>query len=113
MMLRALFLIVLLASTAASMAQSQTPAQLKDDVALDAYLDALAQISPAARDGASAYLEAFRRSCGRSLRTIELRQAVAEGAGDPVLMAMMRAASLRDTGTLQRLSNSVSCVRGK
>ena len=112
-MLRALLLIVLLASTAASMAQSKTPAQLKDDVPLDTYLDALAQISPAAREGASVYLDAFRRRCGRSLRTIELRQAVAEGAGDSVLMAMMRAASLRDTTTLQRLSASVSCGRGK
>ena len=112
-MLRALLLIVLLASIAASIAQSETPAQLKDDVPLDTYLDALAQISPAAREGASAYLEAFRHRCGRPLTTIELRQAVAGGTGDPVLMAMMRAASLRDTGTLQRLSASISCVRGK
>lgn len=112
-MLRALLLIVLLASTAASMAQSETPAHLKDDVPLDTYLDALAQISPAAREGASAYLDAFRRRCGRSLRTIELRQAVEEGTGNPVLMAMMRAASLRDTATLQRLSASVSCGRGR
>ena len=113
MMLRALLLIVLLASTAAATAQSETPAQLTDDVPLDTYLDTLAQISPAAREGASAYLDAFRHRCGRRLTTIELRQAVAEGAGDPVLMAMMRAASLRDTGTLQRLSASILCVHGK
>jgi hypothetical protein len=113
MMLRALLLIVLLVARAAALAQSETAGPLKDDVPMDAYLDALAQISPAARDGASAYLDAFRRRCGRSLRAIELRQAVTEGAGDPVLMAMMRAASLRDTATLQRLSDSVRCMRGK
>jgi hypothetical protein len=38
---------------------------------------------------------------------------VAEGAGDPVLMGMMRAAALRDPATLQRLSESVSCAYGK
>lgn len=112
-MLRALLLIVLLASAAVSRAQSETPARLKDDVPLEGYLDALAQISPAAREGASAYLDAYRRRCGRSLRTVELRQAVAEGAGDPVLMAMMRAAAVRDTTTLQRLSGTVSCGRGQ
>lgn len=112
-MLRALLLFVLLASAAASRAQSETPVQFKDDVPLEIYLDALAQISPAAREGASAYLEAYRRRCGRSLGTMDLRQAVAEGGGDPVLMGMMRAAALRDTATLQRLSASVSCVRMK
>lgn len=51
MMLRALLLIVLLASTAASLARGEPPTQSKDDVPLDTYLDALAQISPAAREG--------------------------------------------------------------
>jgi hypothetical protein len=110
-MLRPLLLMVLLASAAASQAQSGAPARFKDDVPLEIYLDALAQISPAAREGASAYLDAYRRRCGRSLRTVELRQAVAEGAGDPVLMAMMRAAAVRDTTTLQRLQDSLSCAR--
>jgi hypothetical protein len=112
-MLRALLLTVLLTSAAVSRAQSETPAGLKDDVPLETYLDALAQIAPAAREGASTYLDAYRRRCGRSLRTIELRQAVAEGTGDAVLMAMMRAAALRDTTTLQRLSGAVSCMRGQ
>lgn len=82
---------------------------LADDVALDTYLDALAQISPAAREGAGAYLEAFKRRCGRALGTIELRRAIAEGNGDPVLMAMMRAAAQRDTALLQRLSGTLTC----
>ncbi len=106
-------LFVLFLSAATALAQSETSAPLRDDVPLAVYLDALAQISPAAREGADTYLEAFKRRCGRSLKTTELRQAVADGAGDPALMAMMRAAFHRDTATLQRLSNSVSCVRGK
>jgi hypothetical protein len=104
---------VLLASAAVSQAQSETPAGLKDDVPLGIYLDALAQIAPAAREGASTYLDAYRRRCGRSLRTVELRQAVVEGSGNAVLMAMIRAAAVRDTTTLQRLSGAVSCVRGQ
>ena len=83
---------------------------LADDVALDTYLDTLAQIAPAAREGADAYLEAFKRRCGRALGTVELRRAIAEGSGDPVLMAMMRAASQHDAATLQRLSASISCT---
>lgn len=103
-MLKALLLIVLLAWPTAAKAQAQAPAELKDDLPLEIYLDALAQISPAARDGASAYLDAFRRRCGRNLNTVELRRAVAEGGGDPVLMAMMRAAALRDIGIFPRFS---------
>lgn len=112
-MLKALLMIVLLASPAASRAQAEAPAELKDDVPLEIYLEALAQISPAAREGASAYLDAFRRRCGHNMKTVELRRAVAEDGGDPVLMAMMRAAALRDTATLQRLMNSASCNRGR
>lgn len=112
-MRRTLLLMVMFFSAGTAPAQSETLTPLTDDVPLDAYLDALAQISPAAREGASAYLDAFRRHCGRPLKTVELRQAIADGAGDPVLMAMMRAAFQRDPATLQHLSDSVSCVRGK
>jgi len=112
-MRRTFLLMVMFFSAGAAPAQRETPTPLSDDVPLDAYLDALAHISPAAREGASAYLDAFRRRCGRPLRTVELRQAIADGAGDPVLMAMMRAAFEREPATLQHLSDSVSCVRGK
>lgn len=112
-MRRTLHLMVMFFSAGTVLAQSETPTPLQDDVPLGAYLEALAQISPAAREGASAYLDAFRRRCGRPLKTVELRQAIADGAGDPVLMAMMRAAFQRDPATLQHLSDSVSCVRGK
>ena len=108
-MMKTALLAALFASTAA-IAQNDPAVHFEDNVALGAYLDALAQISPAAREGAAAYLDAYRRRCGRSMRTVELRQAVAKGAGDPVLMAMMRAAAVRDTRTLQRLSDTVSCA---
>jgi hypothetical protein len=110
---KSLLLMVMFFSAGTALAQSATPTPLKNDVPLDAYMDALARISPAAREGATTYLDAFRRRCGRPLKTVELRQAIAEGVGDPVLMAMMRAAFQRDPATLQHLSDSVSCVRGK
>ena len=56
---------------------------LQDDVPIDTYLALLAQVAPPARDGAEAYMAAFRSRCGRALRTIELRRAFAQGNGDP------------------------------
>lgn len=61
------------------------------DVPLDDYLALLARISPAARDGAQAYLRAFAQRCGRPLTALELRKAIAQGSGDPVLMGMVSA----------------------
>ncbi len=84
----------------------------KDDIPLSTYLDALERIAPAARAGADAYLDAFRRRCGRALETVALRRAIADGFGDPVLMAMMRAAARHDAAALRRLSGSVSCDGG-
>ena len=84
-----------------------------DDVSLDDYLGLLAQISPAARDGAQGYLQAFQRRCGRALTTQELRRAVSDGDGDPVLMGMIRAnhpsqQAQRDV-TLQQLAQRIRC----
>lgn len=113
-----LLLMVTSFSIATALAQSAPPNDapqdaLKNDVALNVYLDALMQISPAAREGAGAYLQAFQRRCGRLLKVIELRRAIADGSGDPVLMAMMRAASRHDTATLRRLSGAISCDKGR
>ncbi|HCY63210.1 MAG TPA: hypothetical protein DHV59_10345 [Oxalobacteraceae bacterium] len=104
-----LALLLLLTSFAApgQSAAAQPPAE---DLPLDAYLALLEQIAPAARNGAEAYLAASRQHCGRLLTVQELRQAVADGAGDPVLMAMMRASAQRDAALLQRLTNSVPCA---
>ena len=80
-----------------------------DDMPLDDYLALLAQISPAARDGAQSYLQAFRQRCGRSLTAAQLRQAVSEGDGDPVLMGMIRASQLQDGAAIQQLGQRIAC----
>ena|SRR5215510_1160432 len=84
-------------------------AQYIDEISLEEYLSLLEQITPAARNGAEHYLIAFKSKCGRDLTTMELRRAVAEGDGNPVLMAMIRAAHQQDSGGIQRLATKVSC----
>ena len=86
-----------------------------DDVPMDDYLGLLAQISPAAREGAQGYLQAFQRRCGRVLTTQELRRAVSDGDGDPVLMGMIGSnhpsqQAQRDV-TLQQLAQRIRCDR--
>ncbi len=83
--------------------------EFQDDVPIDTYLALLAQVAPPARDGAEAYMTAFRSRCGRTMRTVELRRAFAQGNGDPVLMSMIRATHERDTAAVQRLGASISC----
>lgn len=75
-------------ATGATAAPDVTPVPAIDyrsDVPLEEYLLALERIAPSARDGAEAYLQAFRRRCGRALTVAELRRLVAEGTGNPVL----------------------------
>ena len=85
--------------------------QIRDDVPIDTYLALLAEVAPPAREGAEAYMAAFRARCGRALRTVELRRAFAEGNGDPTLMAMIRATHQKNAADLQRLGASISCPR--
>ena len=82
---------------------------IPNDMPMPDYLGLLSQISPAAQRGAQAYLLAFERRCGRPLRTAQLRQAMADGDGDPVLMAMIRATHLRDTAALGPLGQRIRC----
>ena len=79
-------------------APAQTPSEpaVTGDVPMADYLALLQQISPAAHQGAQAYLQAHERRCRRSLSSRELRQAMAEGDGDPLLMAMIRASHVQD-----------------
>lgn len=86
--------------------------QIRDDVPIETYLALLAQVAPPARDGAEAYMAAFKARCGRAMTTIELRKAFAEGSGNPTLMAMIRAAHQKDTAAMPRLSASITCPRG-
>lgn len=110
-MRKTFLLIALFFPAAAALAGSETAAPMQDDIPLAAYLDTLERIAPAAREAADTYLEAFRRRCGRSLKTVELRKAFADGSGDPALMAMILAAFQRDTLKLQRLADGISCAR--
>lgn len=83
----------------------------QEEQAMAEYLGLLSQIAPSARDGAEAFRTAYRRSCGREIRTSELRRAVAEGTGDPVLMQMMRASHERNDPELIRLAGLIQCRR--
>ena len=92
---------------------TSTPASTPDDVPLEDYLALLAQISPAARDGAQAYLCAFAQRCGRPLTALELRKAIAHGSGDPILMGMVSAShpsqlAQRDA-LLSQLAQRIRC----
>jgi hypothetical protein len=100
--------------TGTVMAQPAAPSAavpIAGDMPLDDYLGLLTQIAPASHDGALAYLQAFQQRCGRPLKTAELRRAMSDGDGDPVLMAMIRASHLRDVNTLTQLGQRVACDR--
>ncbi|MCA1416886.1 hypothetical protein I6F30_38075 [Bradyrhizobium sp. NBAIM20] len=94
-------------------ALAQTPSEpaVTGDVPMADYLALLQQISPAAHQGAQAYLQAHERRCRRSLSSRELRQAMAEGEGAPMLMAIIRASHLQDGPGLTQLAEQVSCNR--
>lgn len=85
--------------------------EFRDDVPIETYLALLAQVAPPARDGAEAYMAAFKARCGRAMKTVELRKAFAQGDGDPTLLAMVRASHERDTATIQRLGSNIACPR--
>ncbi|GAO27417.1 hypothetical protein ALISP_7237 [Alicycliphilus sp. B1] len=89
----------------------QTPS-LGDDMPLSDYLGLLRQIAPAAEDGARTYLAAARLRCGRELNTAELRLAMSQDAGDPVLMGLIRAAHTKDQLARQQLVAQVRCPLG-
>ena len=103
----------LVATGSSAQTAGSVTAMLADDVPMADYLGLLAQISPAAREGAQGYLQAFQRRCGRSLTTQDLRRAVSDGDGDPVLMGMIRAnhpsqQAQRDVA-LQQLAQRIRC----
>lgn len=90
---------------------STTPwVQASSPIPLADYLGLLEQIAPAARQGAEAYLQAFHQRCGRPMTSAELRRAVAEKDGDPVLMQMIRVSYLNDSQTIARLASQVACI---
>jgi hypothetical protein len=97
------------AQTQAASTLSMPPGS--DDMPLADYLGLLSQIAPAAEHGARTYLQAYQQRCARPLPSAELRQAMSDGEGDPVLMAMIRASHLRDATALARLGQQIRCER--
>ncbi|UCV17908.1 hypothetical protein KI610_13925 [Ferribacterium limneticum] len=93
--------------------QASTPMmqgiQPSDNVPLADYLALLRHIAPAAEAGARDYLAAFARRCGRPLTPAELRRAMADGDGDPALMALIRANQLGDTAGREQLAGKIRC----
>ena len=126
-MLRPLITISLFGLLASSTAWAQTPpaevplpaphistpvtqgVQPSNHVPLADYLALLRQIAPAAEAGARDYLAAFARRCGRPLTPAELRRAMADGDGDPALMALIRANHLGDTAGREQLAGQIRC----
>lgn len=103
--------IAALACGAAGAAPAAAPSSVADDMPMADYLALLAQIAPAAQEGAKAYLQAFQQRCSRRLATADLRRAMSDGDGDPVLMAMIRASHLRDNPALAGLGQRIACER--
>lgn len=109
-----LALFAALATLAGSAALAQTsPArgalQSTDDMPLTDYLGLLGQITPAAEEGVRAYLSAFQQRCGRALNTAELRRAMTQGEGDPVLMGLIRASHLKDAAARDQWIQQLRC----
>lgn len=73
------------------------------------YLALLGQIAPAAEDGAKTYLAAFAQRCGRPLSTGELRRAISQGNGDPVLMGLIRASQLQSAAARDQFVLQLRC----
>ncbi|WP_418319592.1 hypothetical protein [Piscinibacter sakaiensis] len=80
-----------------------------EEMPVEDYLGLLRQIAPAAEAGARTYVAAHAARCGHPLSTAALRRAVADGQGDPALMAMIRAAQVKDQAAMQRLAQALSC----
>lgn len=110
-------LAALVALGAVATAHAQTsPAQGSirsgSDMPMADFLGLLQQIAPAAAEGAKVYLGAYRLQCGRMLTTTELRQAIANEGGDPVLMGLIRAAQAQNTEQRAQLVRQIRCTAG-
>jgi hypothetical protein len=80
-----------------------------DKIALADTLAFLKQIAPAAGEGARDWLAAVRLRCARDVTPDELRRAISQGDGDPVLMAFIRAAARQDTAARHALVARIEC----
>lgn len=96
-------------ATLAQTSPARGTLQGADDVPLANYLGLLQEIAPAAEEGAKAYLAAVQKRCGRTLSTAELRRAITQGNGDPVLMGLIRASHMRDAAARDQLLQQLRC----
>lgn len=101
---------VILAANWFAVAQGQTAPSSDSSLPMNDYLGLLAQIAPAAREGAEAYLQAARRKCRATLTSAQLRRAMSGGDGDPILMGMIRASQLRDAKAIVELEARMDCA---
>ena len=99
-----------LAQTSPARGPITGPAPASEEQQLADYLRLLQQISPAAESAARAYLAAVRLRCGHALDSAELRRAMAQDGGDPVLMGLIRAAAMQDTAERHRLVAQMPCA---
>ena len=114
-LLRMMWMPCLWVSMTGSAALAQTspargPVQGDQDMPLSDYLGLLAQIAPAAQEGAQTYLNAFQQRCGRTLSTAELRRSLSQGDGDPVLIGLIRASHLHDTAARDHWVQQLRCT---
>ncbi len=84
-------------------------APIAGEMPLTEYLALLGQIAPAAQDGGIAYSRAHELKCKAPLSSTQLRRAISEGSGDPLLWQMMRAAHARDSAALAQLGPQIQC----
>lgn len=85
------------------------PISAKSDIPMADFIALLQQISPAAAEGATVYVGAYRLQCGRTLSSAELRRALAWEDGDPVLIGLIRASQQQDTATRAQLVRQIRC----
>ncbi|MFZ2285990.1 hypothetical protein [Rhodoferax sp.] len=96
-------------STQAQTSPARGSLQSTNDMPLADYLGLLQQIAPAAEEGTKTYLAAFHQRCGRTLSTVELRRAMTQGEGDPVLMGLIRASHLKDATARDHWVQQLRC----
>ncbi|MCL2590061.1 MAG: hypothetical protein FWD67_04075 [Betaproteobacteria bacterium] len=85
-------------------------AQGSGDAAVMAdFLGLLGQIAPAAEEGARTFLAAVQLRCGYTPSAEELRRAMSQGDGNPVLMGLINAAHQQDAQARTRLIGQIQC----
>jgi hypothetical protein len=104
-----------IAAAAAPAALAQTspahgPITAEADMPMADFLALLQQIAPAAAQGTRIYLGAYQLMCGRTLSTLELRHAIAQEGGDPILMGLIEAAQRQDNAARDRFVRTIQCA---